>query len=304
MKECNHKNQKESVIIRKPSWLKIKLHNTEEFAKVSKIVSDNSLHTICSSGKCPNMAECWARGTATFMILGDICTRKCRFCATKSGRPYALDSAEPIKLARSIRLMNLKHAVITSVDRDDLADGGAMHWAECVNEIRNIVPDTTVELLIPDFDGKKELIDIIIKSAPDIIGHNIETVRRLTPLVRSRAQYDVSLSVLNYLSSNAVRTKSGIMVGLGETVDELKQTISDIREAGCDILTIGQYLQPTLDHYPVSRYVTPEEFVEFKNYALECGFSYVESGAMVRSSYMAENAVSKAKIDLKNTINK
>lgn len=298
MKNCNHKNNDGNVIIRKPNWLKIKLHNTDEFSKVAQIVSQHSLHTICSSGRCPNMAECWSRGTATFMIMGDICTRKCRFCATKSGRPLPLDDDEPVKLARSIKLMNLKHAVVTSVDRDDLSDGGALHWSECVQEIRKNSPETTIELLIPDFDADNGLLDIVIKSSPDIIGHNMETVRRLTPTARSRAKYDTSLEVLRYLSGSGARTKSGIMVGLGETTEEIKETINDIYDTGCRIITIGQYLQPTKEHLAVERYVTPEEFISIKEYALERGFGYAECGPLVRSSYMAENAVKKLNLNL------
>ncbi|MFI3263283.1 MAG: lipoyl synthase [Rikenellaceae bacterium] len=288
------------TILRKPDWLKIKLHNNEEFSKVSEIVSSNALHTICSSGKCPNMAECWSRGTATFMIMGDICTRKCKFCATKTGLPLSLDVNEPEKLARSIKLMKLKHAVVTSVDRDDLVDGGAEHWAACVRAVKTLMPNTTLELLIPDFDAKKSLIDIVVDSKPDIIGHNIETIRRLTPSVRSRAKYDTSLEVLSYLESRGVRVKSGIMVGLGETKEEVLETLRGLRTAGCHIVTIGQYLRPTFDQLAVERYVTPEEFEQYKTYAYEVGFSYAECGPLVRSSYMAENALKKTKINLRN----
>lgn len=298
MKNCNHKIDNNSVKIRKPDWLKIKLHNNEEFAKVLEIVSSNALHTICSSGKCPNMAECWSRGTATFMIMGDVCTRKCRFCATKTGKPLPLDVNEPEKLARSIKLMNLKHAVVTSVDRDDLLDGGSLHWANCVKSVKILSPTTTLELLIPDFDANTSLIDVVVDSCPDIIGHNIETVRRLTPSVRSRAKYDTSLEVLSYLSSRGVRTKSGIMVGLGETKSEIFQTLDDMRDAGCHIVTIGQYLRPTLEHLAVERYVEPKEFDEYKEYAYKIGFLYAECGPLVRSSYMAENALKKVKVNL------
>ncbi|MFI3268372.1 MAG: lipoyl synthase [Rikenellaceae bacterium] len=300
MSNCNQKITHKRSMLRKPDWLKIKLHNNEEFSKVSEIVNSNSLHTICSSGKCPNMAECWGRGTATFMIMGDICTRKCKFCATKTGVPQFLDENEPEKLARSIKLMKLKHAVVTSVDRDDLSDGGAGHWAKCVNAVKDLTPETTLELLIPDFDATKSFLDVVVASKPDIIGHNIETVRRLTPSVRSRAKYDTSLEVLRYLASQGVRVKSGIMVGLGETKDEIFETLDDLRAFGCDIITIGQYLQPTLEQLPVERYVTPEEFEEYKIYAYEIGFSYAECGPLVRSSYMAENALKKTKLNLRN----
>lgn len=282
---------KEGELIRKPEWLKIKIENTKEFAFVSKVVSDNNLHTICSSGKCPNMSECWNRGTATFMILGDICTRNCKFCATKSGKPLAPDAAEAVKLARSVSIMKLKHCVITSVDRDDLSDGGASHWVECVNEVRKMNPQTTIEVLIPDFDGDHELLDRVVECGADIFGHNIETVKRITPQVRSRAGFDRSLNVLKHLASKGVVVKSGLMVGIGETDDEVFETLQELHENGCSVVTIGQYLQPTLQHLKVQRYVTPETFALYKEKALEIGFEYVESAPLVRSSYMAERAV-------------
>lgn len=282
-------------VLRKPNWLKIKLQNTQEFSYVSSIVESNGLHTICSSGKCPNMSECWSRGTATFMILGNICTRSCKFCATLTGRPLAIDVNEPIKVARSIELMKLKHCVITSVDRDDLEDGGAQIWAETVREIREKNPNTTIELLIPDFDGKTKLLDIVIASAPDIIGHNIETIRRLTPSIRSRAKYDLSLFVLRHLAGNSVVVKSGIMVGVGENDDEVIETLADLRNAGCDIVTLGQYLQPTKSHLSVDRYVHPDTFAQYKEKAEALGFAFVESAPMVRSSYMADKAVESVK---------
>lgn len=283
------------IVIRKPEWLKIKLHNTKEYSFISSIVEQNGLHTICSSGKCPNMSECWSRGTATFMILGNICTRSCKFCATATGRPLPLDKNEPKKVANSINIMKLKHCVITSVDRDDLEDGGAEMWAETVKEIKSKNPNTTVELLIPDFDGKKELIDIVINSSPDIIGHNIETISRLTPNIRSRAKYDVSLSVLKHLSSKGISTKSGLMVGVGESDEEVLETLQDLRKNGCHIVTIGQYLQPTANHLPVERYVHPDTFEMYRIEALKMGFEYVESAPMVRSSYMAEKAINREK---------
>lgn len=276
---------------KKPEWLKIKLHNNDEFGEVARIVRQHGLHTICSSGRCPNQAECWSRRTATFMILGDICTRSCKFCATATGRPLPPDPDEPRNLARSVRLMGLRHCVVTSVTRDDLPDGGAQIWADTVHAIREENPQTTIELLIPDFDARKELIDIVIDAAPDIIGHNIETVERLTPQVRSRAKYRVSMQTLAYIASKGCRTKSGLMVGLGEIADEVYATIDDLVANGVRILTIGQYLRPTLKHYPVAEYVTPEQFAHYKEEALKRGMLYVESGPMVRSSYMAEKAM-------------
>lgn len=260
---------------------------------VSKLVEENGLHTICSSGKCPNMNECWSRGTATFMILGNICTRACRFCATATGKPLPVDVNEPQKVANSISIMKLKHAVITSVDRDDLPDGGAEVWAETVRKIRAKNSDTTIELLVPDFDGKTELVDIVIASAPDIIGHNIECVRRVTSSIRSRAKYDLSLSVISHISRSGMISKSGLMVGVGETDEEVLETLKDLRSVGCKIVTIGQYLQPTVKHLPVSRYVHPDMFNFYKEEALKMGFDYVESAPLVRSSYMADKALKK-----------
>lgn len=273
---------------RKPQWLKIKLHNTQGYAEVASLVKQHDLHTICSSGRCPNISECWSRGTATFMILGDICTRKCRFCATASGRPLPIDKNEPIKVARSIRVMKLRHAVITSVDRDDLPDGGASHWVETINAIRKECPEVVIEVLIPDFDGRTELLDQIINTSVDIIGHNMETVEQITPLVRSRAKYRTSLDVLRHISGSGKSAKSGIMVGLGETKEQVVQTLKDMAEAGVRRATIGQYLQPTADHYPVSEYVHPDTFAYYKEVAKELGFTHIESAPMVRSSYMAE----------------
>lgn len=283
---------KESIV-RKPNWLKIKLQTSSDYSMVSKLVEENGLHTICSSGKCPNMNECWSRGTATFMILGNICTRACRFCATATGKPLPVDVNEPQKVANSISIMKLKHAVITSVDRDDLPDGGAEVWAETVRKIRAKNPDTTIELLVPDFDGKTELVDIVIASAPDIIGHNIECVRRVTSSIRSRAKYDLSLSVISHISRSGMISKSGLMVGVGETDEEVLETLRDLRSVGCKIVTIGQYLQPTVKHLPVSRYVHPDMFNFYKEEALKMGFDYVESAPLVRSSYMADKALKK-----------
>lgn len=286
-------------ILRKPEWLKIKLENSKEYSLVSKLVEENGLHTICGSGKCPNMNECWSRGTATFMILGNICTRACRFCATATGTPLAVDTKEPQKLANSIHIMKLKHAVITSVDRDDLPDQGANHWAETVAKVREKNPNTTIELLVPDFSGNKELLDIVIASKPDILGHNIECVRRVTSQTRSRARYDVSLEVIKHISEAGLVSKSSIMVGVGETDDEVIETLCDLREAGCEIVTLGQYLQPTTKHLAVSRYVHPETFDMYKDIALDMGFSYCESAPLVRSSYMADKAVNSCKTKIK-----
>lgn len=279
----------------KPEWLKIKLHNGEGYADVAQIVDRYKLHTICSSGKCPNKAECWSRRTATFMILGDICTRGCRFCATQTGNPLPIDSNEPLGVARSIELMGLKHAVITSVTRDDLPDGGAAHWAAVVRSVRERNPQTTIEVLIPDFDGREELIDIVLDSKPDIVGHNIETVERLTPLVRSRARYRTSLQTIGCIARNGGVAKSGIMVGLGESEEEVLETLRDLADAGCRIVTLGQYLRPSHKHWEVAEYVTPEKFERYKQKALEMGFDYVASAPLVRSSYLAEQALDSLK---------
>ena len=277
-------------ILRKPSWLKIKIPGGENFTDLKKIVEENQLHTICLSGRCPNMGECWSRGAATLMILGDVCTRSCKFCATASGKPLPVDVNEPVKVARSVRLMKLKHAVITSVDRDELDDKGAQHWANVINAIRKENPDTIIEVLLPDFDAIPELIDIVVKSAPDILSHNIETVRRLTPEIRSRAKYDVSMDTLKLFSKSGIDTKSGIMVGLGETEAEVIETLQDLYNVGCRMITIGQYLQPTPMNVEVVEYVHPDVFEMYKTKALEIGFVIAESGPLVRSSYMAENA--------------
>ena len=281
-------------ITRKPNWLKIRIENTENFAFVKKIVTDNHLHTICSSGKCPNQCECWNRGTATFMILGDICTRTCKFCATKSGKPLPLDPAEPAKVAESIALMKLKHCVITSVDRDDLPDKGAAHWAETVQKTRKQNPDVIIELLIPDYQN--ELLQIVINSTPNIIGHNLETVERLTPIVRSKATYRNSLEILRQIAVSGILTKTGIMVGLGETEQEVFQTLADAKHVGCSIVTIGQYLPPTKENIEVVEYITPQQFEIYKNYALELGYKHVESAPLVRSSYISD----KIKLKIKN----
>ena len=279
--------------LRKPDWLKTKLISNAQFVHVNKIVKEHGLHTICSSGRCPNMSECWNKGTATFMILGEICTRSCRFCNTLSGRPLPLDPAEPEKLAESIQLMNLHHAVITSVDRDDLKDGGAAHWAETIRAVKRVNPSTTLEVLIPDFDGKTDLIDLIIAEKPDIISHNLETVRRLTSSIRTKAKYDTSLKVLGYIASKNVIAKTGIMLGLGEMEEEVLTLMDDALSTGCSILTIGQYMQPSRQNIVVSEYITPEKFEEYKQIALQKGFDQVESAPLVRSSYCAEKHVKK-----------
>ena len=277
--------------VRKPEWLKISIGANERYTETKRIVESHCLHTICSSGRCPNMGECWGKGTATFMIGGDICTRCCKFCNTQTGKPLPLDDNEPTHVAESIALMKLSHAVITSVDRDDLPDLGAAHWARTIQEIKRLNPETTVEVLIPDFQGRKELIAQVIEAQPEIISHNMETVRRITPLVRSAARYDTSLEVLRQIAESGITTKSGIMVGLGETREEVEELMNNLRMAGCHILTIGQYLQPTHKHYPVAEYVTPTQFTIYKQIGLEKGFTQVESAPLVRSSYHAEKSV-------------
>lgn len=278
-------------VLKKPDWLKIRLHRDESFAEVDRIVRKHALHTICSSGLCPNKAECWSRRTATFMILGDVCTRNCRFCATRSGHPMPPNDDEPQNVAESAALMGLRHVVVTSVTRDDLPDGGAHHWAATVEALRAANPSATIEILIPDLDARHDLLDIVAASKPDIVGHNIETVERLTPAVRSRAEYRKSLATLEYLSRCGADTKSGLMVGLGESEEEVIQTLRDLRNAGVRIVTIGQYLQPSAEHYPVAEYVTPQQFVKYRNAALDEGFDYCASAPLVRSSYLAEEGL-------------
>ena len=274
--------------ISKPKWLRVKLPTGEGYKKVRELVSDHKLHTICESGNCPNMGECWGAGTATFMILGNTCTRSCGFCAVATGKPEAADPFEPVRVARSVELMKVKHAVITSVDRDDLKDGGADTWVKTVEMIRKKSPGTTLETLIPDFAGKWENLEKVIKVAPEIVSHNLETVRRLTKEVRIQAKYDRSLEVLRRLKAGGMKTKSGVMLGLGETREEVLETMDDLISVGVDILTLGQYLQPTKGHLEVQDFVTPEVFEEYKKIGLEKGFKYVESGPLVRSSYHAE----------------
>ncbi len=273
----------------KPKWLRVKLPVGKKYTELRGLVDKYKLNTICTSGSCPNMGECWTEGTATFMILGNICTRSCGFCGVKTGRPETIDWEEPEKVARSIKLMKIKHAVITSVDRDDLKDGGSIIWAETVEAIRRENPDTTLETLIPDFQGIKTNIDRILNVSPEVISHNLETVRRLTREVRIQAKYDRSLEVLAYLKDqNQSRTKSGIMLGLGETEEEVIETMQDLVNAKVDILTIGQYLQPSKKHLSVKEFIVPEQFDKYKEIGLEMGFRYVESGALVRSSYKAQ----------------
>ncbi|MCB0819411.1 MAG: lipoyl synthase [Bacteroidetes bacterium] len=272
----------------KPDWLRVKLPTGKEYAQVRQLVDEHKLHTICESGNCPNMGECWGAGTATFMILGNICTRSCGFCAVATGMPTSVDWQEPNRVANSVKLMKVKHAVITSVDRDDLKDGGSIIWAETVAAIRRESPGTTLETLIPDFMGKWENLQRIIDIRPEIVSHNLETVRRLTRQVRIQAQYDRSLEVLKRLKDGGCKTKSGVMLGLGETDEEIRETMQDLANSNVDILTLGQYLQPTPKHLPVAEFVTPERFAEYKEYGLKLGFKYVESGPLVRSSYHAE----------------
>ncbi len=275
----------------KPKWLRVKLPTGESFRKVRSLVDEHKLHTICESGSCPNMGECWGEGTATFMILGNICTRSCGFCAVATGRPDAADPFEPARVAKSIKLMQVKHAVITSVDRDDLADGGSEIWFDTVAAVRRVSPGTTMETLIPDFAGKWENLQRIIDAAPEIVSHNLETVRRLTKEVRIQAKYDRSLEVLRRLAQAGMRTKSGVMLGLGESETEVLETMDDLISVGVDILTLGQYLQPTTKHLPVKEFITPEKFAEYKEIGLKKGFRYVESGPLVRSSYHAEKHI-------------
>lgn len=273
---------------KKPSWLKVKLPTGESYKKVRNLVSEHKLHTICESGNCPNMGECWGAGTATFMILGNVCTRSCDFCAVSTGKPEEVDIFEPARVANSVKLMNVKHAVITSVDRDDLQDGGADMWVKTVSAIRRKSPDTTLETLIPDFAGKWENLQRIIEVAPEIVSHNIETVRRLTKKIRVQAKYNRSLELLLRLKKGGMKTKSGLMLGLGETEEEVIETMQDLRSVEVDILTLGQYLQPTPKHAEVKDFITPEKFDEYQKLGLEMGFRFVESGPLVRSSYHAE----------------
>jgi lipoic acid synthetase len=276
----------------KPKWLRVTLPTGEKYKQLRGLVDTYNLHTICTSGSCPNMGECWGEGTATFMILGNICTRSCGFCGVKTGRPESVDWAEPEKVARSIKIMKIKHAVLTSVDRDDLKDMGSILWAETIGAVRRMSPSTTLETLIPDFQGITEHLDRIIAAGPEVISHNIETVKRLTREVRIQAKYERSMEVLNYLkNAGARRTKSGIMLGLGETEEEVYETLRDLRANQVDVVTIGQYLQPSKKHLPVKDFISPEQFKKYEEYGLELGFRHVESGPLVRSSYKAHKHV-------------
>lgn len=275
-------------IKRKPDWLKIRISTNGDYQAVNELVQKHRLHTICESGDCPNKGECWSHGTATFMILGNICTRGCKFCNVATGKPFPVDPAEPEEVAESISVMKLKYAVVTSVDRDDLPDYGASFWADAIRVIKLKNPATHLEVLIPDFQGNMDYLQKVIDARPDVISHNIETVQRLTPLVRSKAQYNTSLKVLEYVSKSGVASKSGIMLGLGETEAEVLETMDDLLAAGCQILTIGQYLQPTRNNYPVMEYITPQQFEKLKQIGKQKGFKFIESAPLVRSSYHAE----------------
>jgi len=274
-----------------PGWLKMERASGENYSGIKRLVTNNHLHTICTSGNCPNIGECWNAGTATFMILGEICTRACKFCNTRTGRPLPPDPGEPQRLAESIRTLGLKHCVITSVDRDDLSDGGAGFWAEVIRKVKEVNPLITIESLIPDFDGRKENIQMIIDAGPDVISHNIETVRRLTPVIRTKAKYERSLDVVRFIAQKRMVAKSGFMLGLGEDETEIVETMDDLLNAGCRILTIGQYLRPSPDHMEVIRYITPQKFSEYGQLALAKGFEFVESAPLVRSSFHAEKHV-------------
>ena len=276
---------------KKPDWLRVKLPIGENYKHVRGLVDTHKLHTICESGNCPNMGECWGAGTATFMILGNICTRSCGFCSVATGRPLPVDWDEPQRVAEAIHLMKVKHAVITSVDRDELPDGGSIIWYNTIHAVKQLNPDTTLETLIPDFKGHKEEIQRVIDAAPEVVSHNIETVERLTRQVRIQAKYWRSMEVIRTLKEGGMRTKSGIMLGLGEEKEEVMQTLRDLKANGCDVVTIGQYLQPTKKHLPVHRFVHPDEFAEFREYGYEIGLDYVESGPLVRSSYHSEKHV-------------
>ena len=284
-------NEKYKNYRRLPSWMKMQLPKGATYSKMKNRLEDNNLHTICTSGNCPNIGECWNRGTATFMILGEICTRSCKFCGVKTGKPLPPDKNEPRKVARTIEILGINHAVITSVDRDDLEDGGAEIWAQTIKEIKKLNKDITIETLIPDFNGEEKLLDKIIDAGPEVISHNLETVRSLTSQIRSKAKYDRSLEVLRYIANSGVRTKSGIMLGLGEKEEEVLETMDDLIEVGCKIFTIGQYLQPTINHLPVSQFVEPGKFEFYKEQGLKKGFSFVESSPLVRSSYHADKHI-------------
>lgn len=284
-------NKADADFRRKPEWLKIKLPRGFKTSQVVGLLNEHNIHTICSSGMCPNRGECWSNGTATFMIGGNICTRNCKFCNVPTGKPQPVDPKEISDITASVKALGLKHAVITSVDRDDLDDYGAGHWASIIRSLKRECPGTTMEVLIPDFNGKTELLDIVIAEKPDIISHNLETVRRLTPEVRCHATYETSLSVIRHIANSGIRSKSGIMLGLGETREEILETMDDLLNAGCEVMTIGQYLQPTKDHYRLREYITPDTFEEYARIGKMKGFRHIESSPMVRSSYHAERHV-------------
>jgi len=273
---------------RLPRWMKMQMPKGESYSRVKNLVAQHQLHTICTSGNCPNIGECWSRGTATFMILGNICTRNCKFCGVTTGKPLPPDPNEPGRIAQSVRVMQLKHAVITSVDRDDLPDLGAGLWAQTIVEVKKLNPQTTIEVLIPDFQGKAAFIQQVIEAGPEVISHNMETVERLTPQIRSAAKYRTSLEVIRLIASSGIIAKSGVMLGLGEMQEEVLQTMDDLRSVGCKVMTIGQYLAPTLGHIQVVEYITPEQFERYRTIGLEKGFSFVESSPLVRSSYRAD----------------
>ena len=291
MEKQKEEKSNQKVRVKKPKWLRVKLPIGESYKQVRKLVDDHKLHTICESGSCPNMGECWGAGTATFMILGNTCTRSCGFCAVSTGKPLAVDKFEPVKVAKSIKTMKIKHAVITSVDRDDLEDGGANAWVETVNAIRRISPGTTMETLVPDFAGDWNNLQKIIDVAPEVVSHNMETVRRLSKEVRIQAKYDRSLELLLRLKKGGMKTKSGVMLGLGESEEEVMETMEDLAAVNVDIVTLGQYLQPTPEHLPVSEFITPEQFEKYRLAGLKMGFRHVESAPLVRSSYHAEKHI-------------
>lgn len=276
---------------RLPPWLKMQRASGENYSRIKNLTLRYNLHTICSSGNCPNIGECWNAGTATFMILGDICTRACRFCATKTGKPLPPDEKEPARLADAVKKLALSHCVITSVDRDDLPDGGASFWTKTITEVKKENPGITIEALIPDFDGKEENIKKVIDAQPDILSHNLETVKRLTPLIRTKAKYDRSLSVIRFIAGSGIPAKSGLMLGLGETEEEILETMDDLLEAGCSILTLGQYLKPADGYMEPVAYISPEKFAEYRKIGLSKGFTFVESGPLVRSSWHAEKHI-------------
>jgi lipoyl synthase len=276
---------------RLPGWMKMEMPRGSNYSRMKNILERQHLHTICTSGKCPNIGECWNRGTATFMILGEICTRSCKFCGVQTGKPLPPDPEEPERIAETIKIMGIHHAVITSVDRDDLKDGGAEIWAKTIRATREKSPGITIETLIPDFDGQPGLLNRIVETQPEVISHNLETVRRLTSKIRSKAKYERSLQVIKHIAESGINAKSGIMAGLGETEDEIYQTMDDLLQVGCKIFTVGQYLQPTPRHLEVSHFITPAEFEKYKNIGLKKGFYYVESGPLIRSSYHADKHV-------------